>query len=114
MSTNKRSGISFFRPKGAAMGAEVRVISLILVAWLVVVAAPQFFAWWLSGSPLGRLVDQYTLFHLPVTFWITGQLLPLCFVFLCVIFNFWMDRNISRNLDQSLRFRIRPSGKGEL
>jgi hypothetical protein len=45
---------------------------------------------------------------------LTGQFLPLWFIILCAVFNFWMDRHAVKGLDGSMRFRVRSTdGEGE-
>lgn len=104
----------FFRPRGKAMRGEVRVIKLILSGWLVAIVGFQLFAYYLEASYSGLLLQDLTFFNLPIQFWLTGQLLPLWFIILCVLFNVWMDRNSKQTLEGSLRFRIKPvSGEDE-
>ena len=54
------------------------------------------------------LLTDLTFFNLPIQFWLTGQFLPLWFIILCALFNFWMDRHVERSQDSSIRFRIKP------
>lgn len=105
--------VNFFRPVGSVMRGEVRVISLVLVAWLVAIAGAQAFIYLLEINYSELLLNEMTFFNLPIHFWLTGQLLPLWFVILCVLFNIWMDRHAARSLDGSLRFRVRSGGEKE-
>jgi putative solute:sodium symporter small subunit len=104
--------ISFFRLRGTAMHGEVRVIRLVLVGWFVAIAGIQVFVYLLEINYSELLLNEMTFFNLPIHFWLTGQLLPLWFIILCVLFNIWMDRHAASRLDGSQRFRIR-SGREE-
>jgi putative solute:sodium symporter small subunit len=97
---------SFFKPRGAAMRGEVRVITLILSGWLIAIVGFQLLAYILEVSYSELLLEDLTFFNLPIQFWLSGQLLPLWFIILCVLFNIWMDRNSAQSGEGSLRFRI--------
>ncbi|MDD5287280.1 MAG: DUF4212 domain-containing protein [Desulfuromonadaceae bacterium] len=102
---------NFFRPEGATMRRETRVIKLILAGWLIAIVGLQIFVYLLEVNYSELLLEELTFFNLPVHFWLTGQFLPLWFIILCVLFNFWMDRN-ARNagsLDGSIRLRTKPA-----
>ena len=104
--------LSFFTPRGASMRSEVRVISLILSGWLIAIVGFQLFAYLLEVSYSELLLEDLTFFNLPIQFWLSGQLLPLWFIILCVLFNVWMDRHTEHFHEESLRFRMKPL-KGE-
>ena len=96
------------------MRGEVRVIKLVLTGWLVAIVGFQLFAYLLEVNYSELLLEDLTFFNLPIQFWLSGQLLPLWFIILCVLFNVWMDRHAERSHEESLRFRIRPaSGEDE-
>ena len=99
---------SFFKPLGATMRAEVRVIILVLSGWLIAIVGIQLYAYLLEANYSELLLEDLTFFNLPLQFWLTGQFLPLWFIILCVLFNIWMDRRPVQPLEGSLRFRIRP------
>lgn len=105
VSSNK--DLSFFRPRGATMRGEVRVISLILAGWLIAIVGFQLFALLLEISYSELLLKDLVFFNLPIQFWLSAQLLPLWFIILCGLFNIWMDRNSQQSTEGSLRFRIR-------
>lgn len=100
--------LSFFKPRGATMRGEVRVIKLILAGWLIAIIGFQLFAYLLEVSYSELLLEDLTFFNLPIQFWLSGQFLPLWFIILCVLFNIWMDRHAAQSLEGSLRFRIKP------
>jgi putative solute:sodium symporter small subunit len=104
--------ISFFRPRGTAMRGEVRVIRLVLVGWFAAIVGIQICVYLLEINYSELLLEEMTFFNLPIHFWLTGQVLPLWFIVLCVIFNLWMDRHAARRLEGALRFRVR-SGREE-
>jgi putative solute:sodium symporter small subunit len=102
----------FFKPCGATMRSEVRVIKLILAGWLIAIVGFQLFAYLLEVNYSALLLTDFTFFNLPIQFWLTGQFLPLWFIILCVLFNLWMDRNTVQSTEGSLRFRIKAT-RGE-
>lgn len=106
--------LSFFTPRGGTMRSEVRVIKLILTGWLLAIVGSQCFAYFLEASYSELLIKDLVFINLPIQFWLSGQLLPLWFIILCILFNIWMDRNSAQSLEGSLRFRIKTvKGEGE-
>jgi len=104
-------GVSFFRPRGKTMRGEVRAIWLVLAGWLGAIVAFQVVVYLLEINYSELLLNELTFFNLPFHFWLTGQVLPLWFIILCVIFNFWMDRHSVRSQDGALRFTVRGGGR---
>jgi putative solute:sodium symporter small subunit len=109
------NSFSFFRTRGATMRGETRVIKLILAGWLIAIVGLQIFVYLLEVNYSALLLDELTFLNLPIHFWLTGQFLPLWFIILCVLFNFWMDRHAANtsSLDGSIRFRVRPAEEDE-
>jgi uncharacterized membrane protein len=91
------------------MKGEVRVIRLVLAGWLAAIVGFQLFVYMLEVNYSELLLNELTFFNLPIQFWLTGHFLPLWFIILCAVFNLWMDRHSVRNLDGSLRFRVRST-----
>jgi uncharacterized membrane protein len=111
--TPSNTDLSFFKPHGAAMRSGVRVIKLILFAWLIAIVGCQLFAYLLESNYSELLLKDLTFFNLPIQFWLSGQLLPLWFIILCGLFNIWMDRHTGQSTEGSIRFRIKPvNGEG--
>ena len=110
---DKCRGISIFRPRGASMRSEVRVIRLVLAGWLLSILGFQIFVYLLEANYSELLLNELTFFNLPIHFWLTGHFLPLWFIILCALFNFWMDRHSVRSLDGSLRFTVPGARRGE-
>ena len=106
--TSTHTDPSFFKPHGTTMRSEVRVISFILSGWLISIVGCQLFAYLLEVNYSELLLDDLIFFNLPIQFWLSGQLLPLWFIILCVLFNVWMDRHSEQSHEESLRFRIKP------
>ncbi|MBK5274735.1 MAG: DUF4212 domain-containing protein [Desulfuromonadales bacterium] len=111
MADHDKGDLSIFRPHGRAMRGEVRLIMLVLAGWLISVVCSQFFVYLLEVSYSELLLNELTFFNLPVQFWLTGQFLPLWFIILCVVFNFWMDRHSVKSLDGSMRFTVRNADR---
>lgn len=105
--------VNIFKPRGKAMRGETTVIALVLAGWLLAIAGFQVVVYFLGHSAQGADLSRWSFFNLPLSFWLTGQFLPLWFIILCVVFNIWMDRHAARSLDGSLRFRVRPARDGE-
>jgi uncharacterized membrane protein len=110
---DNRSGLSIFKPRGKSMRGEVRVIRLVLAGWLLSILGFQIFVYHLEVNYSELLLNELTIFNLPVHFWLTGHFLPLWFIILCALFNFWMDRHSVRSLDGSLRFTVPDTRGGE-
>jgi len=106
--TSSHKDLSFLRPRGATMRGEVRVIKMVLSGWLIAIVGFQIFAYLLEVNYSELLLTDLTFFNLPIQFWLSGQLLPLWFIILCVLFNIWMDRHTEHFHEESLRFRIKP------
>jgi len=107
---------SFFTPRGETMRRETRVIKLILAGWLIAIVGIQICIYLLEANYSALLLDDRLLFNLPIHFWLTGQFLPLWFIILCVLFNFWMDRHAANaaTLNGSLRFRVTHDDREEV
>src|SRR5689334_20964626 len=97
--------INIFKPHGTSMKQETRVIVMVLAGWLLGIVGSQIVVFFIEHTRQGAPLSQWTLFNLRIPFWLTGQFLPLWFIIQCVVFNIWMDRRASRDLDGTLRFR---------
>jgi putative solute:sodium symporter small subunit len=89
---DQRYRVNLFRPKKGHMRDEVFIIGVVLVGWALVTFGFQILLAASRGTGLGDLLTRLTLFNLPVHFWFTGQLLPLWFILLCIVFNLYIDR----------------------
>jgi uncharacterized membrane protein len=108
---DRNGGLSLFRPRGESMHREVRVIRLVLAGWLISILGFQIFVYLLEVNYSELLLNELTFFNLPIHFWLTGHFLPLWFIILCALFNFWMDRHSVTSLDGSLRFTVRSADR---
>ena len=95
------------------MKGEVRVIKLILTGWLFAIIGFQICAYLIEINFADLPLKELTFFNLPLHFWLSGQLLPLWFIILCVLFNFWMDRHTAQSTEGSLRFRVKAVNEEE-
>ncbi len=97
--------VNLFRPKKGYMRGEVVVILVVLFGWGAATFGFQWLIWLAAETPHGcSLLTRFSFFNLPFHFWFTGQLLPLWFIILCVIFNIYIDRlteHHSRRRDRS-------------
>lgn len=84
--------VNIFRPKSAGMKGEVIAIMTVLAVWVIAVFGFQL---WLalSAAPSGQSpLETFSFFNLPFHYWFTAQMLPLCFIIICALFNFFIDR----------------------
>lgn len=78
------------------MKGEVIAILTVLAIWGV---ATFGFQLWLALSARAggkSPLEEFTFFNLPFHYWFTAQMLPLCFIIICVFFNLFIDRLTSR------------------
>ncbi len=106
-------GINLFRPQTDAMRGEIRVIALIMAAWLLAVLGSQLAVWYLENNIIEYWLSEIIFCNLPLHFWISGQFLPLWFILLGVLFNLWMDRHESRKFAGTIRYRATGRRKEE-
>ncbi len=109
----KRS-FNIFKPLPGTMRGEVKVIAMLLLAWLLAVVGSQVGIWFLEESLDGFCLTELTFFNLPIHFWISGQFLPLVFIALGLLFNLWMDRHELRRMESTIRFRAPGRKNGEV
>ncbi len=81
-----------FRPQSASMKGEVLAILTVLGLWGGVTFGFQLFLLLSSGASGKSSLENFTFFNLPFHYWFTAQMLPLCFIILCVLFNLVIDR----------------------
>jgi len=90
--------VNVLRPKKGYMGGEVFCSLVILIGWGGATFGFQLLQKFLETTPEGENVfTRFTFFNLPLNVWFTGQFLPLWFVFLCVVFNVYIDRLTERH-----------------
>jgi len=90
--------VNLFRPKKGYMTEEVIIIFTALFGWGVMTFGFQFFVGLLNGSSRwGTQLSGFRIFNLPFHFWFTAQFLPLWFIFLCFMFNVYVDRLTERH-----------------
>lgn len=107
MTKTGRDDMNILRRCGSGTRPEVRMIALVLAAWLLAIVGFQGAVLFLEYTRQGAGLARYGFFNLPLPYWLTGQFLPLWFILLCVVFNVWMDRHAGRAPDSALRFRVR-------
>ena len=91
-SSDKKYRVNLFRPQSVGMKGEVVAILTVLAVWGMV---PFGFQLWLalSAGATGKSpLENITFFNLPFHYWFTAQMLPLCFIIICVLFNLFVDR----------------------
>jgi putative solute:sodium symporter small subunit len=80
------------------MRGEVGTIIFILAGWALFTFGFQLLLRITETTSIGDgPLTSFTFFTLPFHFWFTGQFLPLWFVFLCLVFNLFIDRLTERH-----------------
>ncbi len=109
-----RQQVNLLCPLPGTMRSEVKVIVLLLIACFLAIIGSQVAIWYLEESIQGFWLTELIFFNLPIHVWISGQFLPLLFIFLSLLFNIWMDRHEVRRMESTIRFRAPGRKKGEL
>lgn len=85
--------INFFRPRPGYMRQKVTYIWVLLTSWAVFTFGFQLVLAWTSRNPQGEgLLTDVQIFGFPFHFWFTGHFLIVWFIFLCFLFNSFVDR----------------------
>lgn len=101
-SSDKKYRVNLFRPKSIGMKGEVTAIMTVLAVWGIAAFGFQL-CLALSADTAGKSpLESFTFFNLPFHYWFTAQMLPLCFIIICVLFNLFIDH-----------LTARQSGKGK-
>lgn len=90
--SDKKYQVNLFRPKSAGMKGEVLAILTVLAVWGISAFGFQFWLTLSADSSGKSPLECFTFFNLPFHYWFTAQMLPLCFIIICVLFNFFIDR----------------------
>jgi uncharacterized membrane protein len=98
MSEKQWYEVNILRPKKGYMGSEVLISLVVLVGWGGATFGFQLLQKFLETTPDGENVfTRFSFFNLPINVWFTGQFLPLWFIFLCFVFNVYIDRLTERH-----------------
>jgi putative solute:sodium symporter small subunit len=89
--------VNFFRPRPGFMRREVVFIWIMLAGWALCTFGFQWLLARLQRTAAGEgpLTDASFL-GFPFHHWFTGQFLILWFIFLCLLFNLFIDRLAER------------------
>lgn len=98
--------------KGLLKG-ELLVILLIFIGLLSAILGSQALIWFAGRYLTGIWLSEIMFFNLPIHLWISGQFLPLWFIILGGIFNYWMDRHDSGKLSSIIRIKALKRAKRE-
>lgn len=90
--SDKKYRVNLFRPKSAGMKGEVVAILTVLAVWGIVTFGFQLWLALSAGASGKSSLENLTFFNLPFHYWFTAQMLPLCFIIICVLFNLFVDR----------------------
>ena len=98
MSEKEWYEVNVLRPKKGYMGGEVLITLVILIGWGGATFGFQALQKFLGTTPDGEnVLTRFTFFNLPINVWFTGQFLPLWFIFLCLVFNLYIDHLTERH-----------------
>lgn len=84
--------VNFFRPRPGFMRRKVLYTAVLLTGWALLTFGFQAFLTVTAEGPGGEgpLTDT-TFFGFPFHYWFTGQFLIVWFIFLCYLFNIFID-----------------------
>lgn len=90
--------INFFRPATEVMRAEVRLISIIIITWALIIFGFQFLILAFQETSMGEsFLTRAVFLGFPFHYWFTGQFSIAAFVVLCVIFNKRIEKIYEKN-----------------
>ena len=95
-SPDRNLEVNLFCPKSRAMKGEVLAMLVVLAGWGVSVFGFQLLLMLSKGPSGSSWLEGFTFFNLPFHFWFTAQMLPLWFIIICALFNFFIDRLTER------------------
>jgi len=95
-SSDRKYQVNPFRPLSSCMKGEVIAILTVLAFWGIAAFGFQLFLMLSAGTDGKSPLESFVFFNLPFHFWFTAQMLPLCFIILCVLFNLFIDRLAKR------------------
>jgi len=88
---------NFFFPPPGPLRTKVIYIWVLLMSWALFTFGFQFLLALVAETPFGEsFITRLTFFGFPFHYWFSGQFLILWFIFLCILFNYFVDRLSSR------------------
>lgn len=96
-SSERKYQVNPFRPLSAGMKGEILAIVTVLALWGITTFGFQLLLLLSTGAAGKSFLENFSCLNLPFHFWFTAQLLPLCFIILCVLFNLFIDRLAGRS-----------------
>ena len=93
VATERDYRVNFFRPRPGYLRRRVIYTWILLISWAFFTFGFQILLTWLQRNAAGegRLTDLH-LFGFPFHYWFTGQFLIVWFIFLCFLFNIFLDQ----------------------
>jgi len=90
--------INFFKPPTTKMRAEVRLISLILFMWVILIYGFQLVLILLQENALGEsILTRFKFIGFPFHYWYTGQFTIVMFIILSVVFSYYIQKIYDRH-----------------
>ena len=85
--------VNFFRPRPGYMRQKVVYIWVMLTSWAFFTFGFQWLLYLVERHPNGAsFLTDMTVFGFPFHFWFSGHFLIVWFIFLCFLFNTFVDR----------------------
>ena len=85
--------VNFFRPRTGYLQRRVAYTWVLLVSWAFFTFGFPLLLGFLQNNAVGESgLTALTFFGFPFHYWFTGQFLIVWFIFLCFLFNFFLDQ----------------------
>ena len=85
--------VNFLFPRAGYLRREVLIIWIMLAGWALFTFGFQILLRLTAHQPSGEgPLTESTFIGFPFHYWFTGQFLIVWFIFLCLIFNLFIDR----------------------
>ncbi len=85
--------INFFRPRPGYLRRRVIYTWVLLVSWAFFTFGFPLLLRALQANPAGEsALTEWITFGFPFHYWFTGHFLIVWFIFLCILFNIFLDQ----------------------
>lgn len=89
--------INFFKPITAKMRAEVRLITLVIFLWAMLIYGFQFLLILVQENSLGEsFLTRAQFLGFPFHYWYTVQFIIIMFVVLCAVFSYYVQKTYDK------------------
>lgn len=85
--------INFFRPRSGYLRRRVTYTWVLLISWAFFTFGFPLLIRFMQHDATGESrLTELTFFGFPFHYWFTGQFLIVWFIFLCILFNVFLDQ----------------------